>query len=153
MDESALLAHAGLRDPFGVRIQPQCHHRKSPVSNPIAISAHGDAKCRCVRVIMLVGSRVGLGEGLGGAGSVGVRPSSGLGANLLRGPRSLDFLCLLALVCFASTCAGPPSTWSYLVVILGVILVAAAAVVAFASGPMTNSRLFTPGILGGASPW
>ena len=96
------------RGPFGVRIQPQCQHRESPVSNPIAISADGDAKCRCARVIMLVGSRVGLG----GAGSVGVRPSSGRGSNLLRGPRFLCFLRLLALVCFASTCAGPPSTWS-----------------------------------------
>ena len=100
------------RGSYGARVQPQCQHRKhdrkSPVNNHIAISADGDAKCRCARVIMLVGSRVGLS----GAGSVGVRPSSGRGANLLRGPRFLCFLRLLALVCFASTCAGPPSTWS-----------------------------------------
>ena len=40
-----------------------------------------------------------------------------------------------------------------LVVILGVIPVVAAAVVVFANGRRINSRLFTPGILGGASPW
>ena len=98
MEEPALLAHGGLRCPFGVRTQPKCQHRKSPVSNPIAISADGDAKCRCARVIMLVDSRVGLGVGLG--------------ANRLRGPRFLCFLRLLALVCCASPCTGPPSTWS-----------------------------------------
>ena len=40
-----------------------------------------------------------------------------------------------------------------LAVILGVIPVVAAAVVVFAYGRRINSRLFTPGILWGPSPW
>ena len=61
-------------------------HRKSPASSPVAISADGDAQHLAMPnadarglYIMLVDSRVGA---LGGARSVGVRPSRGRGANL-----------------------------------------------------------------------